>query len=271
MRLTAVAACLAVFVATAPLHAFARDLAPGRWGSYSVELLDEAGRVLPTYDHGGRTYVLGALGGRYMIRVANGSPRRLEVVVSVDGRDVLDGRPAEWGKRGYLVEPHGAVTIDGYRLTQEAVAAFRFSSVPRSYAALEGNARDVGVIGVAVFPEREVALAPRPDARALRSEAAPAAPGMAGAKAMRRNGLGTEFGEERASHVEQVPFERARARPDVVLSLRYDDREGLLAAGVPLEPRRCGEQALRHDADPFRRDVGYAAPPPGWRGASARD
>src|SRR5262249_57151594 len=73
---------------------------------------------------------------------------------SVDGRDVIDGQPARWDKRGYVVDPYGRVTIDGYRLSQESVAAFRFSSVPRSYSAQMGSARDVGVIGVAVFVER---------------------------------------------------------------------------------------------------------------------
>ena len=40
----------------------------------------------------------------------------------------------------------------GSRTSQ--AAAFRFSSVPDSYAARTGSAREVGVIGVAVFPER---------------------------------------------------------------------------------------------------------------------
>lgn len=266
MRLTTLAACAAVLACAAP-PAGARDLAPARWGSYSVELLDEAGRALPTFEHRGRTYVLGALGARYQVRVTNGSPRRVEVVVSVDGRDVVDGRPSEWAKRGYLVEPYGAATIDGYRLSQDAVAAFRFSSVPRSYAALSGDARDVGVVGVAVFREREVARAPRPEEGRLRAAPAPAAPGAAPrADAAERPGLGTAFGEERASHVDHVAFERAAARPDAVLTLRYDDRAGLLAAGVCLDPRR-DEVERRRDADPFRRDVGYATPPPGWRGA----
>jgi hypothetical protein len=127
---------------------------PARSGPYSVELTDERGRVLPTWQHEGRTYVLGQRGDRYLVRVRNGSPRRAEVVVSVDGRDVLDGQPSAVGKRGYLVEAWGEATIDGFRLSQEAVAAFRFSSVSRSYAAQMGDARDVGVIGVAVFPER---------------------------------------------------------------------------------------------------------------------
>ena len=185
----------------------------------------------------------------------NGSGQRVEVVVSVDGRDVLDGGPSDWGKRGYLVEAYSARRRStAYRLSQDAVAAFRFSSVPRSYAALEGDPRDVGVIGVAVFREREVlraaasdrataplrgALAAAPEAGA---DAAPSsAPGQAKPTRSRRPGLGTEFGEEHESHVRLVSFERRGARPDVVLTVRYDDRAGLVAAGVDVDRPRTDE------------------------------
>ena len=281
MRVMTFALWIAALGCIAPLATTAQDLAPSRWGSYSFELVDEAGRVLPTFSHRDRTYVLGELGRRYFVRMRNDSGRRVEVVVSVDGRDVVDGTPAEWNKRGYLVDAHGTITIDGYRLSQESVAAFRFSSVPRSYAALEGDARDVGVVGVAIFREREL---PRPLAvePRLRSESAPApppkagadaapssAPALRGAEASRRPGLGTEFGEEHESHVRLVSFRRASARPDVVLTARYDDRAGLIAAGVDVDRRRTDEVELRRSADPFRRSAGYARPPPGWSGAAS--
>lgn len=278
MRLTVFAICAAIFGCSGPVVTRARDVAPARWGSYSVELVDEAGQVLPTFTHHKRTYVLGALGRRYFVRVRNDSGARVEVVVSVDGRDVIDGAPAEWSKRGYLVDPYATLTIDGYRLSQDAVAAFRFSSVPRSYAALEGDPRDVGVIGVAVFRERELPRVQRPVGRELRSKAAPtpprsepagdaapsSAPSRGQAEASRRPGLGTEFGEEHESHVRLVSFERASARPSVVLTLRYDDRAGLRVAGVDVDRPCTDEAALRSSAEPFRRDTGYAKPPPGW-------
>ena len=277
MRLTTFALCAAVIGCSGPAAPQARDFSPSRWRGYSLELLDEAGRVLPTFSHRGRTYVLGTLGRRYFVRVRNDTGQRVEAVVSVDGRDVVDGGPAGWAKRGYLVEPGGAVTIDGYRLSQEAVAAFRFSSVPRSYAALEGDARDVGVIGVAVFAERELPRLARPTERRLRSGETPApvdrrgegaqpsgAPAAGEAEASRRPGLGTEFGEEHESHVRQVPFQRASPRPEIVLAARYDDRAGLRAAGVDLDGGRPTDQELRRGADPFRRDARYASPPPGW-------
>jgi hypothetical protein len=291
MRLSnlVLAALSAVAAAAAPSPACAR---PAREGPWSVQLEDERGRELPTYQHEGRTYVLGTLGRRYLVRVRNGSARRIEVVVSVDGRDVIDGRPASMGKRGYLVDPYGELAVDGFRVSDESVAAFRFSSVPRSYASRMGDARDVGVIGVAVFPE--AAPRPRPPpvyrpwdgeddylGRRSESKAAPAPSGTlerqpgsgsgeasadaaprsaAPAREAERPGLGTEFGEERDSAVTHVAFQRASSTPSAALTLRYDDRPGLIALGIDVDGR--DDRWLRANADPFR---GYAEPPAGWR------
>ncbi len=113
--------------------------------------------------HEGETFVLGHLGDRYTIRVSNHTSRRVEAVVSVDGRDVIDGKPGDFARKsGYLVPAWGQVGIDGWRLSQAQAAAFRFSSVADSYAARMGSARNVGVIGVAIFPERVYRPPPRP-------------------------------------------------------------------------------------------------------------
>lgn len=292
LRTLALAALLTACAAE-PRTALARGDGPAHQGPWTLELTDEWGRTLPTFEQGGRTYVLGEPGDRYLVRVRNGTGRRAEVVVSIDGRDVVDGQRASWDRRGYVVEPWGSVTIEGYRLSHAAVAAFRFSSVARSYAAAKGDARDVGVVGVAVFPERAPAWRPPPlrtppytppypwsDDEGARSESAPrSAPapseGMAAAPEARkqadrsRPGLGTEFGERHGSQVEEVPFERASGRPATVLTLRYDDRRGLLAAGVDLDRwawSRPDDQWLREHANPFRSSGPYAEPPPGWRG-----
>lgn len=288
MRVHAFVLAAVLLSCAAPFtDAAARPAEPAHRGPYSVELTDESGAVLPTFSHRGRTYVLGSLGERYFVRVRNHSAGRAEVVVSIDGRDVLDGRAASWTKRGYLVEAGSEVAIDGFRLSGESVAAFRFSSVPRSYAALKGDARNVGVIGVAVFPERPARAIPPPrrevpyaekgssgaPAEAPRSAPSPSgearadATAPADAHAAKRPGLGTEFGEEHASHVRTVRFERASARPAAVLTLRYDDREGLAALGIDVDGRWAArdEAYLRETAEPFRERGGYADPPPGWR------
>jgi hypothetical protein len=174
------------------------------------------------------------------------------------------------------------------------VAAFRFSSVRDSYASRMGDSRDVGVIGVAVFQElqryvapprspiedmrgggdpahgfegmgtrgREAetsAAAPMPETQSLARKEMPR-------KDKERPGLGTEFGEQRESHVYETEFERASAQPAAVLTVRYNDRQGLVAMGVDLSsayPHRY-EAELRQTAQPFRRDPGFSEPPPGW-------
>jgi len=129
---------------------------------YDLEVLVD-GYPQHVYYRNGRGYLLGSIGDRYEIRVTNRSDRRIEAVVTVDGRDAIDGRKGDFqSKRGYVIAPHDSVTVDGWRLSRDEVAAFRFSSVRNSYAARMGDVRNVGVIGVAIFPEKRRYRPPRP-------------------------------------------------------------------------------------------------------------
>ena len=131
----------------------------GLWlggGAFRVRLLDPDGRPLPSWQSGSRTYTVGEEGRRYVIQIENHTSERIEAVTTVDGLDVIDGQPGAYSKRGYLVSPWSTLEIDGFRQSEHSVAAFRFGAVPDSYAARKGNARNVGVIGVALFRERGV-------------------------------------------------------------------------------------------------------------------
>ena len=268
---------------------------------YRVELwYGDAGR-LPTFYSGGKTYVLGAMGERYRIHVANPTSRRVEAVVSVDGLDAIDGRPATFqDKRGYVIPPFGEITVDGFRTSADQVATFRFASVRDSYAARTGEARNVGVIGVAFFPERDrpQQVIPQPhyyddrtrstggpmpprkaapiesEASSSRAPAAPSAaepkgdaPGAYGGSARpeARRGLGTEFGEQRQSSTGYTTFQRENPnQPEHIAEIRYNDRPGLLALGLPVDraiAARETELSRRETADPFPRSR-YASPPP---------
>lgn len=125
-----------------------------------LSLRDERGRMLPGYQVSNKTFAIGEAGTRYTIWLENRTPARFEVVVSVDGLDVIDGQPANFGKRGYLLGPHASLEIDGFRQSESTVAAFRFGSVRNSYAARKGDDRNIGVIGVALFHERGVPMWP---------------------------------------------------------------------------------------------------------------
>ena len=141
-------------IETVALHRL-RPILAGRIRSLlSVELRDQSGRLLPGTAVGDRWFVVGEKGRRYSIVVRNHTNVRIEVVLSVDGLDVIDGGAASFGKRGYIVPARGSVRVEGFRRSSDAVAAFRFSSVRDSYANQKyGETRNVGVIGVAVFHE----------------------------------------------------------------------------------------------------------------------
>lgn len=103
---------------------------------------------------GGR-FVIGKKGREYQLKVRNLSTARLEVVLSVDGLDVIDGQSASTKKRGYIISPGKTLVVKGFRTSQDSVASFKFSSVSSSYANLRhGNTRNVGVIGMALFTQK---------------------------------------------------------------------------------------------------------------------
>jgi hypothetical protein len=164
------AACSSVYaVHSAPDQSIAADRPLAR-SPYAVELLADDGGALETYERGGRFYVMGSHGDRYSIRIKNPTARRVEAVISVDGLDVIDGLDADFKKkRGYVVPPYGELVVDGFRMSTTEVAAFRFSSVGESYAERKGKGRNVGVVGVAIFAEKDdpqlVMPAPEPVAR----------------------------------------------------------------------------------------------------------
>lgn len=123
-------------------------------GGITVALTDQYGNLLTGGEANGRALIVGNEGQRYNIIIQNHTAGRFEVVASVDGLDVIDGKPGNLSKRGYILEPHSTLTIDGFRRSESAVAAFRFGRVSQSYAARTAGARNVGVVGTAFFAER---------------------------------------------------------------------------------------------------------------------
>lgn len=143
------------------------------WGGVSIRVVDGDGRDLPGYHADDRVLVEGEPGQRYALVIDNRSGQRLEVVASVDGLDVLDGRAASLDKPGYVAEAGQRLVIEGFRRSDREVAAFRFGTVADSYAArtAETGAQHVGVIGVALFAEAG-APSPEREAEARRREQA---------------------------------------------------------------------------------------------------
>ncbi|GAA5118202.1 hypothetical protein JIN84_16310 [Luteolibacter yonseiensis] len=115
------------------------------------------GWLFASYETNPRRIVEGIPNSTYTIVVRNRSKSALEIVASVDGLDVMDGKTASFSKRGYIVNPGSTLEIEGFRTSGSTVAAFKFSSVSNSYANLRhGDTRNVGVIGLAVFTQKGV-------------------------------------------------------------------------------------------------------------------
>jgi len=273
--LATVALLLGVAAAAAHGPRWRRPPPISRAPSFSLSLEDASGRSLSTFSHQGGTWVLGEEGERYVIVVRNPTSERVEAVVSVDGRDVLSGQVANFNRhRGYIVPAFGSVRIEGFRQSLDTVAAFRFTDPGNSYSSRMGTPENVGVIGVAFFSERvrEQAFAvPDDDWRFERRRPAPkrkAAAPSAGAAGRSRDraaesdsNIGTEYGESRTSRVVQVSFERASSTPARVLTLRYDDADGLEARGIDVFRRFRHTRPPRPFPQPFAQG-GFAPPPP---------
>jgi len=122
-------------------------------GTLAVSLIDDRGRVFAATQVGERRFALGSQGLAYRIGIENHASERFEAVASVDGLDVMDGSEASFAQRGYIVEPFTSMVVEGWRTSEDTVAAFRFSELEDSYAERTGRARNIGVVGVAFFRE----------------------------------------------------------------------------------------------------------------------
>ena len=128
------------------------------WASGSLVGVDvydrQEGRSLEVYQKDGRSFVVGAPGHEYAVRIRNNTGERILAVTSVDGVNVISGETASPDQSGYVIGPYGSVEIAGWRKSMERTAAFYFTDLGDSYAARTGRPGNVGVIGVAVFRER---------------------------------------------------------------------------------------------------------------------
>lgn len=226
----------------------------GHGGRVQVSLEDpHRGDALPTVWHEGDRFVIGEQQQRYAIRLANTTPRRLLVVLSVDGINAVTGETAAPTQRGYVLGPYQHTVVRGWRKSLDEVAEFQFAALPHSYAARTGRPEHVGVIGIAVFEERVEVPPPAPllELGEGRRQALPAAPASGRSKALtdsaERESLGTAHGARRHDPVRQVSFERASRRPAEHARLYYDSATNLIAAGILPPPARPRGRR----ADPF--------------------
>jgi hypothetical protein len=166
IRSLAACAALALALSAAPARASRYDDADGaRWdrtanGSLvDVQVLVE-GQAAPLYFAPGRwdrRYFQALRGRHYALRVRNRTDRRVGVLVSVDGLNVVNGERSSLRRNEamYVLDPWETATIRGWRTSLEQVRQFVFVDEERSYAERTGQANgDMGWIRVLAFEER---------------------------------------------------------------------------------------------------------------------
>ncbi len=262
---------LALSTAAACMPLDARDLV-------ELDVIDrDNGQWLPEYGHRGQTWIAGVPGHRYSVRLTNTTGQRVLVVLSVDGHNAVTGQTAAASQGGYVLEPWESAEIAGWRKSLDDVAQFLFTDLSDSYAARTGRPDNVGVIGIAVFRERQVrtvyAPPPAPPSPPIASQAgareratgnaakaaAPAASADRAVVEAAPQRLGTGHGQREWAPVGQTGFIRATRSPQQVSQIRYDDVETLVSLGVL--PRAYAPYA-RYSPSAFPN--GFVADPPRW-------
>jgi hypothetical protein len=255
-----------------------------------VAIIDrDSGAELRPYFYNGEYWVAGRPGARYSIEVRNLLGERLLAVTAVDGVNVLSGATAGWDQTGYVFDSGERYQITGWRKSDAEVAAFTFTDAANSYAERTGRPENVGVIGVALFRERQAPAAYVPQVtpnamsagkpadadRALQTAPSAAASALAASAASigtrgsaKREAptdlpapkLGTGHGEREYSYVNRTDFTRRQSRPNEIIRIRYDSMDNLLARGIVKRMRPVSPEANPFPASP---DEPYVPDPPG--------
>ena len=218
----------------------------------TLELRTERG-PLALYPAGGlRAYAEAVQGASYRIVVHNNLDRRVGLVIAVDGRNIISGARS-WLKgdeRMYVLAPFETREYAGWRTAQDKENRFYFTSVEDSYAGAFKDTSAMGVVAMAVYPER---LAPARRPSQLSDAPAPAVAGKAQSRmAESAPQAGTGYGEEVYSPSIAVAFDpEPQAREESFI--KYEWRATLIKMGV-----------IRDRPAPRNRlwDPGFAPPPP---------
>ena len=242
----------------------------------SVEIVGNSGASFEQFpvsagSTGYRAYLKAERGAPYRIRISNHTPRRVGVVIAVDGRNIISGSRSDLARNEemYIFGPWESSEISGWRTSLTDVHEFFFTDFKDSYAQAFGDGSAKGVIALAVYRERQVAMlmpAPEPYARDSNAAAKAASPPPAAAgelssrpneeaqRSRKDEAAGTGFGEQRYEPTMRIAF-AAEKRPSGRIILKYEWQETLCHKGII----DCGEEKNRFWND----DLAFAPFPPG--------
>jgi hypothetical protein len=128
----------------------------------SVDIVSDRGRLFPVHPTGShdrntyRAYLEAKEHARYGIRIKNHTDRRVGLVVAVDGRNIISGKKSHLrrSEHMYLLDPYKSLTYKGWRTGPDRINRFYFTTEGGSYAGAWNDYSAMGVIAVAVFPEK---------------------------------------------------------------------------------------------------------------------
>jgi hypothetical protein len=113
------------------------------------------GRACKEYTHKGMSFIEARTGTNYTVKIKNDNPYRVMAVLSVDGLDVVTGKPAEETNTGYIIDAYSSLDVKGYRISDDNSASFIFTSKGNSYVQqAKSNATNAGVIGLRTYKEK---------------------------------------------------------------------------------------------------------------------
>lgn len=131
--------------------------------SVRIDVVDDRGQYLRKYPTNSRNqntqraFVEAVKGKRYQIKIRNTSNRRIGVVVTVDGRNIISGKKSylRSNEKMYVLDPNESASYQGWRTGKNRINRFYFTSAGDSYSNSWGDRSAMGVIGVAVFDEKQ--------------------------------------------------------------------------------------------------------------------
>jgi len=165
-RVTALLVALAATAALAgaagatvrPYPGVRTDLwADGRLVDVQIKVDGEAAPLYVTPRFDSRHYFEAFAGRNYAVVLRNTSARRIGVLLTVDGLNVVNGEITRLsaGEPMYVLDPWETATIRGWRTSMSEVRRFVFVDEKRSYAERTGQANsDMGWIRVLAFREQ---------------------------------------------------------------------------------------------------------------------
>lgn len=232
--------------------------------NYELEILVN-NKPIQEYFHDNKVYVEGRKDTTFSIKLKNNSVNKVLFIPTIDGLSIIDGKDASFESSGYIINGRSTITINGWRISDEQIAEFYFSSVNDSYRKRKGTGNNLGSIAVAVFREKEKNyqksfvftddtgkpwipksyVIPSPPvwydnsctAAMIANSAMIDNPSSTALCANTTQDVGTGFGDIKDSVITTISFEKEN-EPDSILEMFYNTKKQLYKMGVTFTKRQ---------------------------------